>query len=885
MPQSNPILKTKFFLPPTTSDFVERKELESKFDDFKTKAVMLISASTGYGKSTSAASFLLNQEDDYTWLTLSEKENEFPQFVLYFITALQQKLKKFGSEAKEVLYAPEIPPHEEIAELLINDLAAFATPMIMVLDDYHLIKNKDIHLFLTKLYEYPQPHFKLIICTRRDPELPLSSWRSRNILTEIRSSDLKFTRKEISEFYRRAVAYAPEDNVLAKIESATEGWITGLRMLLLSTNDNLDLERNLLNFNYKNSRVINDLIDTVLNNQSESIKDKLLRLSLVNEFNAQLYAELCLNDNEQDSKEESFDEFARELTKTNMFIISLDERHSWYRFHHLFNEQLYALLIAKYNLREVNKMRVKAAAWFVNNSLLEEAIEYYLAANQVELAIDVFTDYRLKLISETRFLALENILNRFPEDIFEKYGVLKVTKGWILLHKGNIPEMANYIEPLEQEMKNNGFSQEFADLLVGELHTMKTFDRYLASVDLEACLQHSKQALKLLKDKNPYASGMAWVYYGASMQHLGYAAEAKEDIYIALEKAEAPMLRGHLLLILCFLDWFDGDLGGLIKTAEHMLQLGYKTGIKMLIANGNILMGIAHYYQNNDNLAMKYLHEAHEFRRYTYLHMSFAAGMARADINAKTGKSQAKDALMTEYEKTALRQGGKLFTDITRAASADLGWRYQHELVGLKWAKEHDYKDFLPIANLFSPELVQSLILTLDDDNESHLLAQEVLNVAIAFFESRNDLNVLIRALTIQTVLYYKLGDSDKAYDTLDRVLEMSSIGQYIRPYIELGEPMKLMLQKCIKTNKNKAHIDDILHNFIVEAKVNEKIVLTIREKEILEIAGSMTNKEVGNQLFISEQTVKTHMHNIIKKLNVSSKIDAVNKAKEMELL
>jgi ATP/maltotriose-dependent transcriptional regulator MalT len=503
----------------------------------------------------------------------------------------------------------------------------------------------------------------------------------------------------------------------------------------------------------------------------------------------------------------------------------------------------------------------------------------------VKLAIEVFTKHRLKLISESRFIPLENLLNLFPEAIFEKYVDLKVTRGWILLHKGNIPEMAKFIDPLEQTINDNRYTQEYTDLLVGELHTMKTFDRYLANVDLEACLEHSKQAIKLLKDKNPYASGIAWVYYGASMQHLGYSSEAKEDIYKALENAEAPILRGHLLLILGFLDWFDGDLGGLIKTAEHILQLGYKTGIKMLVANGNIFKGIVHYYQNNDDLAMKYLLEAHEFRRYTYLHLSFGTGMALADIYTKTGKQLEKEAIMHAYEKIALNQGGKLFNNITLSASADLAWRYQQELVGLKWAKENDYKDFLPISSLFSPELVQALILTLDDDNDSHMLAQEVLNVAISFFEPRNDKNVLIRALVMQSVLYYKLGDSEKAYDTLDRVLAMSSIGRYIRPYIELGEPMKLMLQKCKKTNKNKMHIDDILHNFIVEAKINEKVVLTIREKEILEIAGSMTNKEVGNQLFISEQTVKTHMHNIIKKLNVNSKVDAVVKAREMELL
>ena len=460
-----------------------------------------------------------------------------------------------------------------------------------------------------------------------------------------------------------------------------------------------------------------------------------------------------------------------------------------------------------------------------------------------------------------------------------------VTKGWIILQKGNIPEMAEHLKPLELKFKQEEYPRELLDLLIGEIHAMKTFDRYLSDVDMKACLEHSTQAIKLLKDKNPYALGIAWVYYGAAMQHLGNPIKGKKDILEALEQATEPMVKGHLLLILCFLEWFEGCLGNIINNAKLILQLGHESGIKMLVANGNIFLGIAHYYQNNDDEALEYLLASHELRSFTYLHMSFGTGMALADIYGKKGKFKERDNIIQTYEKIALNQGGKLFNKITQAATAQSLYRYQNDVSGLKWAKENDYKNFLPLASLFSPEIVQAYILAVDSDPTSHSRAQDILNIMIPFFEDRNDKNVLIRALVIQAVLYYKSGNSDKVIKTIQKVSQLSSVGHFIRPYLEFGEIMKSLLITYRENITSTMHIDEILNCFNEESKAKENVFLSSREKEVLVLAVQMTNKEVGNQLFISEKTVKTHITNINKKLNVKSKQDAIVKARELTLI
>ncbi len=885
MQESDFILKTKFFLPQITSDFIERECLNAKFEQLKISPIMLVSASSGYGKSMVISNFLTNQKEDYVWLSLSEKENDFQQFIKYFIKAIQVKRDSFGENIIELNNAPNPPSIDEITELMENELADLQGLLYLAIDDYHLIKNEKIHQFLSKIFEYPLPYFRLIIITRRDPELPLPNWRNKNKLIEIRSADLKFSKNEIRAFYSKAIDYRPDDIILSKIEIATEGWISGLRMLLLSTNDNNELQHSILNFNFKNSKVILELVNAVLKNQPNHITKKLLKLSLLKRFNVDLFSELCLKEKEKKNKEILFNDFTSKILRSNMFITALDDQHDWFRFHHLFSQQLNDFLLSNYTKKKIQTIRLKAAKWYYENSLFEDAIEHYINADKIDEALKIFGEYRLTLMSETRFQRLEELFNQFPEEIATNNGILLVTKGWIILQKGNIPEMAKHLEPLEQLLIKERHPQALLDLLIGELHSMKTFDRYLSNVDMKTCLEHSKQAINLLKDKNPYALGMAWVYYGASMQHLGHSVEAKKDIFKVLEKASNPMLRGHLLLILCFLDWFEGDLGNMLKTAEHLLRLGHESGIKMLIVNGNIFSGIAHYYQKNDKKALEYLLESHELRRYTYLHMSFGTGMALAHIYAEKGEIKKRDEIIKAYETTAMSQGGKLFHKITKSCWAELTYVFQNDESGLKWAQENDYKDFLPLASLFAPEIVQARILAKSNDPHSHRKAQDILNIMIPFFEDRNDKNVLIRALVIQAVLYSKNGDSINAVKTIQRLSQLSCIGSYIRPYIEFGEIMKNLLISYKDTIDNDKHIDEIIHKLNDELKSSNNIILSNREKEVLVLAVKMTNKEVGNQLFISEKTVKTHITNINKKLKASSKSEAIIKAKELSLI
>ena len=704
-------------------------------------------------------------------------------------------------------------------------------------------------------------------------------------MVEIRSANLKFNDEEIIEFCQKSISYKPDEIALSKLSEITDGWISGLRMLSINYLDTDDLKHQLSTFKYKNSRVITQLIKAILQNLNNATRSKLMSLSLLKEFNLELFTDLCLTEDETENNEVLFNEFISTITRSNLFIVALDDKHAWYRFHHMFTEQVQDILVEEYEVSKVNELRTLAADWYFKNNLFEDAIRFYLQANQVTKALNIFTEYRLQLISETRCQYLETVLNLFPEALTDTNGILLVTKAWILLQKGNIPEMVKHIEPLEGFLRQEAHPEELINLLVGELHTLKAYDHHLNNVDVQACFLHSKKAIELLDGRNFYALGFAWMFYGGSLQAQGQVVKARKELYHELEHSSSDMLRGQILIILVYIDWYEGDLKTMQQTANHLMQLGKESGINFFIVNGNAMLGLAYYLQNQDNEALPFLEAAHEGRFFTVLHVSFPNGMALADIYSKTGKVDESKAIFQTYEKWAMDQGGKLFIKVTKSASAEISYRYHNDLSGLKWATENDYKDFLPLTSNYSPELVQASILVLHSDQESQRLAQEIINNTIPFFEDRKDSNILLRCFIIQALIHYKAGDSDKAFEFLNKALDISGIGKYIRPYLDLGNAMKNLLLEYKPINNVNGHVDEILLHFEAESSSKEQVVFTMREKEVLILGEKMTNKEVGNQLFISEKTVKGHITNINKKLKVNSKLEAIARAKELTLI
>jgi LuxR family maltose regulon positive regulatory protein len=881
---SKKILKTKLFPPRATPDFVERKALNVKFEKLKHSPIMLVSGATGYGKSTLVANYLSKKNEDFAWFSLSDKENNFQQFIEYFIAAVQSKINSFGEELVELAQASQPPSTEELAELVLNELAEVKKHFYLVVDDYHLIKNSNIHQFIQHLFTYPQPFFRLIIITRRDPALPLYEWRSKNKLIEIRSSSMKFSRSEIAEFYEKVLLDRADEEILKLMEQATEGWIAGLRMMMLSSPNKEDLAKYISNLDYRSGYIINELIDSVLNNLKKATRDRLLRLSLLKEFNVELFSAICLKEDEQDNKLILFDEFISTITHSNLFIVGLDDKHNWYRFHHMFTEQLLNVLQSEYDETSINEMRKKIAEWYRQNDFHEEAIEFYLAANKFDNAVSAFSDYKLKLISEAQFGQLENIFNLFPDYNIDKNSELLLAQAWVYYYKGNVTQFAKLCARIEELIENEERDPYEKELMLGEVYALKAYDLYLGNINLEACMDYSKKAIKFLRNKNPYACGLAWIFYSGTLQIVKNTDTAITEINKELETCIITSMRSQVLLVLWYMYWFEADLINSIKIAEQLIELGNTANYKTALAHGNGFMGAAYFnlYKNDD--AIPYLDKALDLKYFSLQAVGFPPIVMLTKILAEKEDYNEVERLRKIIEKDAVR-GGKRFEKIANALNADIDMYQDNIRLSLRWALKNDYKNFLPLLSFYNPEITQAKILALDNNKSSMRLSLKILDLLIPFFKERKNSNFLIKCNVVKALTLYKMGNTREGYNILENTLELTEPRHFIRPYIELGSKMKFMLQESKKTSQYVHHIEEILKCFDSELKTSGAIILSPREKEILLMSEKMTNKELGNKLFISEKTVKTHITNINKKLKVKSKSEAIAKAKELSLI
>lgn len=884
MPLST-ILKTKFYPPQPTSDFVERNHLLARFEALKQKSVMLVSASTGYGKSTVVADYLSHCNQSFVWLSLSDKENDFKRFVTYFIHAIQIEIPDFGTDVLELINAPAEVPMEDISELTQNCFAKLVAPLYFALDDYHLIRNDSVHHFLTTLFDYSQPFIKLIIITRRNPGLPIYEWMTKNILVEIRSSDLRFNRTEIASFYDKSIGYSPEDDILDKLQEITSGWISGLRMLSLSVDTKENLHDTFLHLQGQRVRVLEELIRGVLKKQTDSVQKQLLKLSIIKEFDIDLFSAICLNSEQQENKEVHFSTFISSITRSNLFIISLDDKHQWYRFHHMFLEHMYAIFTESVDEDQLNMIKVSAAKVYEDKTEYEEAISLYLESDHTHEALLAFYILRRKLVSTSRFYILEKVFQLFPSAIRENYLEMQLTQAWLYMYKGKIVKMGALGEKMYGQLKLSNDKSEDTQLLLGEVSSVLAYYHYLSKIDMGACLKHAKIAIELCRNKNDYAYGLGWIFYGGAMQILRNVDKAKKALFNELSDCEHVDIKAQLLLVLWFIQWFEAEFEAAVRTANLMLELGLKFKHKMSINHGYIMKGMAQMCMYENEQATQNLKSSVPLRHYGLHPVSFPPILL---LNKLLAENDLNDELRSNLKlchEFVMNEGGQRFKKELDAVEAELSFGLMENRNGLNWAKQHDFMQYLPLNSLFSAEIVQAKLLVSDNESNSHEKAEAILSELTPFFEKRNNLNNLVGCYLAKAVLKFKQKDENKSSTFLEKALEITYSRKYIRPYVEYGDVMHEMLKQRSTEKKFREHITEILRHFKDKIVVVKKVFLSKREKEVLLMAESFTNKEVGNKLFIAEKTVKTHLTNINKKLQAGSKIEAIEKARSYNLL
>jgi LuxR family maltose regulon positive regulatory protein len=329
------LLATKLYVPIPRSPLVHRHRLIQQLQLGMDRALTLISAPVGFGKSTLVSDWLTSRTIQAAWLSLEPLDNDPARFFTYLLAALQAHVPHLVVIRQLVLHPLYSSSIEAVLTLLINDLQRRSTgqdPMVLVLDNYQFVTDESIHQALSFLLEHLPPWMHLVLVTREDPPLPLARLRGRDDLLELRAADLRFTQEEATSFLVEVMKLPLSREECALLQARTEGWITGLQLAALSLQGRDDSQAFIMAFSGSHHYVMDYLIQEVLDRQSAAVQEFLLQTCILD----RLCASLCDAVREQCESQTMLDF----LERANLFLVALDDAGNWFRYHRLFAEAL-----------------------------------------------------------------------------------------------------------------------------------------------------------------------------------------------------------------------------------------------------------------------------------------------------------------------------------------------------------------------------------------------------------------------------------------------------------------------------------------------------------------------------------------------------------------
>ena len=441
------LLETKFYVPRPRRGLVPRPRLSERLDRGTASKLMLVSAPAGFGKTTLLTEWLAAgpaapaDERLAAWLSLDRGDNDPASFWAYVIAALRTVAPGIGESALALLRAPQPPPVEAVLTALLNDLAAIAGDIVLVLDDYHVIDVREVQDGMAFLLDHLPPGLHVVIASRADPALPLARLRARGELAEIRAAELRFTPEEAAAYLNGMMGLQLTARDVTALEARTEGWIAALQLAALSMQGRDDVAGFIAGFAGDDRYVVDYLAEEVLQRQPDRVQAFLLQTSIL----GRLSGPLCDAVTGQGGGKAMLEA----LDRGNLFLVPLDDRRRWYRYHHLFADVLQARLLDE-QPGQVPELHRRASAWYEQNGERSLAIGHALAAGDFGRAADL-VELAIPAMRPTRQEAMvRRWLEELPDDVVRVRPVLSVTFAGALLNTDEIEGVEERLQDAER---------------------------------------------------------------------------------------------------------------------------------------------------------------------------------------------------------------------------------------------------------------------------------------------------------------------------------------------------------------------------------------------------------------------------------------------------
>ena len=550
------LLATKLHVPAIGAEFVHRTALLDALSEACRRKLTLLSAPAGWGKTTVLAQWALGAGEDqrFGWLSLDPSDNDPVWFWMYVVAALQKVSPGVGIRAVKLL-ATGADPMEVVLPTLLNDLDAIASPMVLILDDSHLVVNRAVHEQLAFFIGRLPANLHVVLATRSEPMLPLARLRASGDLTEMRTDDLRFTANEAHQLLNNVLGLDLADADIHLLHRRTEGWAAGLYLAALSLAGRADAAAFIKTFAGDNRHIVDYLMAEVLDGQPPHLRSFLLRTSVLGRLTGPLCDAIL-----QTSGSASV---LKQIERENLFLVPLDMSRHWYRYHQLFGELLRTEL-RRSEPDLVADLHRRAATWFETEGLIDEALRHLIAAGDIARSADLIAADWVNEFNGGGLSTITGYLNLLPKEAVLQDPRLCVARAWIALSVGQLDDAAEWIEAIETGSPGDGDGVNAQVVVLRAAHSFKT-------AEVAAALETARRAITLDLGKAPQALGAAYCIYGSALYFSGSTHEARGAFRQAVRLAEKVGDRRARIYALGYLALISAEHGQLAE-AERQIR-------------------------------------------------------------------------------------------------------------------------------------------------------------------------------------------------------------------------------------------------------------------------------------------------------------------------
>ena len=903
--------ETKLRPPLWKADLVERPRLIERICRHDKPLLTVITAAAGFGKTSLLIQLyrhLQTNNIQSSWLSLDDFDNDYVRFLFYLSSAIQGQYPAGKNQIKLLVTGKQRPPLTTVADMLLNTVANTNKELVICLDDFHKVTDNEIGQLISSLLLNHNSRLRWVISSRSIPsQLPLSRLRVLNELIEINSADLQFSTEESKQFFDRTAGLQLDPKQIELLNKRTEGWVAGLQMASISMQKSEVISDFIKRFTGEHHGISSFLSDEVLTHIDQEDKHFLLETS----FLPMLNTELCNYVTSRSDARSRLDH----LEKLNLFIFSLDDKNTWYRYHHLFAEFLLKRL-REFEPDKINTLRQRASEWFEHNNMSMEAVEQAMAAGLYDRAAMLLNSISAELSASGQIRIMENLAARLPDKILDNYPDLQLDRIWAWEIAWEFDKARIYLDRVNRKL-------EEYEGKIGTLPGITDPEYVLAK------LAHRELMYAFLTDDFHATERLceSWI-----------AAPHPPDLYMETSTASALMFarRGqyrcegscakasafHEIFVKhqsiaanIFNDTVDGMIHHLLAEtteAEESYRLALEGAMsfqnkKSRMAAGPALLLAELYYQQNrleeaEELVEEYLYFAHG-KGFVDMLIAGYITKARLEFNdqlydsaLQTLAAGERHSIITGFERLRVHIIAERFRQFLLAGKREELLRSAREENLLGSCTKLEPGPGITIKEEFQA-LAWARAAVAHDDIDG---AIRLLKKWFTFTHTRHCHLASHRlALDLTSYLYLR-GDNLAARKYCRSALQTGHQGKFVRTFLDAGETVRLVLEQLdieteladLEVQNYTREIGQILqtepafHDILAfqynnVAPDHAGLEFSQRELDILELAADdVSNKAIADRLALAESTVKWYWQQIFNKLGVRRRLQAVNIAR-----